>query len=310
VADLAVFVVSAVDGVEVQTERLWRRAPSSACRAWCSSARRTRSAPTSTACSTSCVPRSGHGFIPLELPLGEAAALHGMADVLSEQAYEYEPGGTHHSEALPADVADEEHAPRRGLEEIVPATTNNSSATCLARSRPWPSWNARWRTRCSTARSSRCCSARRHRGGHRPPGRLHLRARSVTGRPSRRGAGAEGDAKSLAVNVGRRLGQAPGLRVQDHRRPVRRPTLDVQGAVRHPGNRPAPAQQPARTPRNACTPCSACAARSRRRSTTWSPATSPRWPSWQHPHRRHACPEGHAGARRAGTARCRSTASR
>ena len=53
VADLAVFVVSAVEGVEVQTEMLWRRARRSACRGWSSSTRRTRTAPTSTPSSTS-----------------------------------------------------------------------------------------------------------------------------------------------------------------------------------------------------------------------------------------------------------------
>ena len=59
VADLAVVVVSAVDGVEVGTEVAWQ-----ACRGrraspgWCSSTRRTSSAPTSTPCSTSCARRS------------------------------------------------------------------------------------------------------------------------------------------------------------------------------------------------------------------------------------------------------------
>ena len=51
----------------------------------------------------------GGGFVPLELPLGEEATLHGVADVLTEEGFEYEPGGTHHTEPLPADVADEEH---------------------------------------------------------------------------------------------------------------------------------------------------------------------------------------------------------
>ena len=120
VADLAVFVVSAVDGVEVQTEAIWNR------------------------CAQLGVPRMvfvnkedkeradfhrvldqlratlGSGFAPLELPLGEEAAFHGVADVLSDQAFEYEPDGKHHSEPLPADVADEEHRVHDELvEEIV-----------------------------------------------------------------------------------------------------------------------------------------------------------------------------------------------
>jgi elongation factor G len=120
VADLAVFVVSAVDGVEVQTEAIWHR------------------------CAQLAVPRMvfvnkedkeradfhrvldqlratlGSGFAPLELPLGEEATFHGVADVLSDQAFEYEPDGKHHSEPLPADVADEEHRVHDELvEEIV-----------------------------------------------------------------------------------------------------------------------------------------------------------------------------------------------
>ncbi len=120
VADLAVFVVSAVDGVEVQTEAIWNR------------------------CAQLGVPRMvfvnkedkeradfhrvldqlratlGSGFAPLELPLGEEASFHGVADILSDQAFEYEPDGKHRSEPLPADVADEEHRVHDELvEEIV-----------------------------------------------------------------------------------------------------------------------------------------------------------------------------------------------
>jgi len=120
VADLAVFVVSAVDGVEVQTEAIWNR------------------------CAQLGVPRMvfvnkedkeradfhrvleqlratlGSGFAPLELPLGEEASFHGVADILSDQAFEYEPDGKHHSEPLPAEVADEEHRVHDELvEEIV-----------------------------------------------------------------------------------------------------------------------------------------------------------------------------------------------
>jgi elongation factor G len=120
VADLAVFVVSAVDGVEVQTEVIWRR------------------------CATLGLPRMvfvnkedkeradfhrvldqlrttfGSGFAPLELPIGEEAAFHGVADLLSDQAFEYEADGKHHSEPMPADLEEEEHRVHDELvEEIV-----------------------------------------------------------------------------------------------------------------------------------------------------------------------------------------------
>ena len=58
--------------------------------------------------------------MPLELPLGEEEKFHGVADVLTDQGFEYEPDGQHHSEPIPADVADEEHRLHDELvEEIV-----------------------------------------------------------------------------------------------------------------------------------------------------------------------------------------------
>jgi len=109
VADLAVIVVSATDGVEVGTETAWAR------------------------CAAAGIPRIvfvnkedkqhadyhrvldqlkatfGSGFVPLELPLGEEQSLRGVADVLSDQGFEYDPDGTHHDTPIPDDVAAEEH---------------------------------------------------------------------------------------------------------------------------------------------------------------------------------------------------------
>jgi elongation factor G len=120
VTDLAVLVVSAVDGVEVGTEAAWAK------------------------CAAAGVPRMvfvnkedkqradfhkvleqlkamfGSGFVPLELPLGEEEALHGIADVLTDQGFEYGPDGKHDSAAIPDDVADEEQRLHDELvEEIV-----------------------------------------------------------------------------------------------------------------------------------------------------------------------------------------------
>jgi len=120
VADLAVFVVSAVEGVEVQTELLWREVAA-------------RGLPRMVFINKDDKDRAdfhsvleqlragfGNGFTPLELPLGEAATLHGVADVLSEEAFDYEPGGGHHATAMPDEVAEEEHHLHELLvEEIV-----------------------------------------------------------------------------------------------------------------------------------------------------------------------------------------------
>jgi elongation factor G len=109
VADLAVVVVSAVDGVEVGTEAVWRR-----CAAL--------GIPRLVFVNKEDKPRAdfhltldrlratfGTGFVPLELPLGEEEALHGVADVLTDEGLEYDADGTHHSEPIPDEVADEEH---------------------------------------------------------------------------------------------------------------------------------------------------------------------------------------------------------
>jgi elongation factor G len=61
----------------------------------------------------------GAGVTPLEIPLGEAETFHGLADVLHEQAIEYDAAG-HHTEAVPDDIAEREHAVHDQLvEEIV-----------------------------------------------------------------------------------------------------------------------------------------------------------------------------------------------
>ena len=120
VADLAVFVVSAVEGVEVQTELLWRRAGELGLPRMVFVNKEDKDRADFHGVLDQLRAAFGPGFAPLELPLGEAGSLHGVADVLSEAAFEYEPGGKHHTESLPTDVADEEHQLHDALvEEIV-----------------------------------------------------------------------------------------------------------------------------------------------------------------------------------------------
>jgi elongation factor G len=120
VADLAVFVVSAVEGVEVQTERLWHKAAALGVPRMCFVSKEDKERADFHAVLDQLKVAFGAGIVPLELPLGEAGTLHGVADVLSESAFEYEAGGTHHTEPMPADVVGEEHALHDALlEEIV-----------------------------------------------------------------------------------------------------------------------------------------------------------------------------------------------
>lgn len=120
VADLAVFVVSAVDGVEVQTELLWQRARDRGLPRMVFVTKEDRERADFHAVLDELRATFGPGFVPLELPLGEAQSLHGVADVLSDQALEYDPSGQHHTDTMPADVAAEEHLLHDTLvEEIV-----------------------------------------------------------------------------------------------------------------------------------------------------------------------------------------------
>ena len=120
VADLAVFVVSAVDGVEVQTEMLWRKAAALGIPRMFFVNKEDKDRADFHSVVEQLNAAFGHGIAPLELPLGEAASLHGVADVLTEAALEYEANGQHHNEPMPADIAAEEHALHDAVvEEIV-----------------------------------------------------------------------------------------------------------------------------------------------------------------------------------------------
>lgn len=109
VADLAVMVVSAVDGVEVATELQWHRAGELGIPRMVFVNKQDRERADFHAVLAQLEQRLGSGFVVLELPLGEAATLHGVADVLSEEAIEYDDSGQHHA-SLPDDIASEEHA--------------------------------------------------------------------------------------------------------------------------------------------------------------------------------------------------------
>jgi elongation factor G len=120
VCDLAVFVVSAVDGVEVQTEMLWRLASERGLPRLFFVNKEDKDRADFHRVLDELRATFGPGIMPLELPLGEEGSLHGIADVLTEQAFEYEPGGTHRIETLPTEVAAEEHELHEALiEEIV-----------------------------------------------------------------------------------------------------------------------------------------------------------------------------------------------
>jgi elongation factor G len=120
VADLAVFVVSAVDGVEVQTDVIWRRCKELGIPRMVFINKEDKERADFHRVLDDLRANFGSGFAPLELPIGEETAFHGVADVLSDQAFEYEADGKHHATNLPSELEEEEHRVHDELvEEIV-----------------------------------------------------------------------------------------------------------------------------------------------------------------------------------------------
>ena len=120
VADLAVLVVSAPDGLEVGSHAAWRKCVDRDLPRMVFVTREGKHRANFENVVVQLNATFGPGFLPIELPLGEESAFHGVADVLTEQAHEYEPGGGHRVGPLPDDVAAHEHeVHEQVVEEIV-----------------------------------------------------------------------------------------------------------------------------------------------------------------------------------------------
>jgi elongation factor G len=116
VADLAVFVVSAVDGVEVQTEVIWRLAAELGVprMVFVNKLDRERSSFDRTLADLQ--DKLGAGIAPLELPIGEESGFEGIADLLTDKAYLYTNGAPQEA-AIPDDMEALEHQTHDSLVE-------------------------------------------------------------------------------------------------------------------------------------------------------------------------------------------------
>ena len=116
VVDLAVFVVSAVDGVEVQTEAIWREASRLGVprMIFVNKLDRERAAFEQTL--DELRERLGPGVAPLELPIGSEADFRGIADLLTDTAHVYA-DGVPHTEAIPDEMEALEHQVHDNLVE-------------------------------------------------------------------------------------------------------------------------------------------------------------------------------------------------
>lgn len=142
VADLAVLVVSAVDGVQAGTEAAWRRCDEAGIGRLVLVSQEDRARADFhrvLAQVRDLARRTGHdpaGVVPLELPLGEEQALHGVADVLSERGLDYSADGRHRDCDLPADVAEEEHRLHDEVTEEIVAHDDDQLERYLAGDEP------------------------------------------------------------------------------------------------------------------------------------------------------------------------------
>ena len=116
VADLAVFVVSAVEGVEVQTMAAWRIAAELDVPRMIFINKLDRERASFERTLDDLRDRFGAGVAPLELPIGQEADFRGVADLLSDTAYFYEGGQSTHGD-VPDDLAALEHEVHDNLVE-------------------------------------------------------------------------------------------------------------------------------------------------------------------------------------------------
>ncbi|MCZ6506055.1 MAG: elongation factor G [Actinobacteria bacterium] len=120
VADLALFCVSAVDGVEVQTEQLWRSAGDEGIPRAIVITKLDRERASFERTLAELRDAYGKAIAPIQVPIGEEAEFRGLVRVASERAYEYAEGATAGSLVdLPSEVEERVHAAHTALIETV-----------------------------------------------------------------------------------------------------------------------------------------------------------------------------------------------
>jgi elongation factor G len=116
VADLVVVVVSAVEGVEAQTEAAWQLAVELGLPRLILVNKLDRERAGFERTLAQLRDTFGAGIAPLELPIGEEAVFHGIADLLTDTAIIYE-NDQSRSGPIPDELADAEHQVREQLVE-------------------------------------------------------------------------------------------------------------------------------------------------------------------------------------------------
>src|SRR5262245_34824499 len=117
-ADLALFVVSAVEGVEVQTEIAWKLAEQRGLPRAIFVNKLDRERASFSRTLDELKTKFGAGVAPLQLPIGEEADLHGVIELLNDVAVTYSGGAPKGTEGgVPGDMETEEHEVHDALVE-------------------------------------------------------------------------------------------------------------------------------------------------------------------------------------------------
>ncbi|MDH4148618.1 MAG: elongation factor G, partial [Acidimicrobiia bacterium] len=123
VADLALFVVNAIDPIEVQTEIFWRMARDLGLPRMVFVNKMDRERADFDGALAQLNERFG-GVAPLQLPIGAEADFKGIASLLLDAAYVYTDGKPSETE-MPADLAEREHQAREVLVENIVASDDD-----------------------------------------------------------------------------------------------------------------------------------------------------------------------------------------
>ncbi len=120
VADLLVFVVDAVAGVQSEDERLWRVASERGIPRLVFVNKMDRERADFDRVLGDITARfSPTGIEPVELPVGRESGFHGVADLVTEHVWLYDSGRAEERDELPDDIAEREHAGHEHLVEDV-----------------------------------------------------------------------------------------------------------------------------------------------------------------------------------------------
>lgn len=121
--DLALFVVSGVDGVEVQTEQIWKVASDEGIPRAVVVTKLDRDRSSFERTLDQLRDSFGKAIAPIQVPIGSEEGLRGLVRVASERAYEYTEGEKEGKEVdLPAEVEELVHAAHTALVETVVET--------------------------------------------------------------------------------------------------------------------------------------------------------------------------------------------